>query len=298
MSPAADLSARVKYGGCLLSRHQILVGGSDMIPVPMVILRECRKCGWRGPLTGFVEAKTCHFGRRHICFPCEKKRSTLKSRRMRLDPAYVKRERAEKNRKRRERYANDPAHREEIKEINRQQRVLHGDERRAQARTPEAKQRLNTYRRERYASDEEYRERLKTQRRSPEVQERHNELARQRYKEDPEFRADRIIRAARRRLIQQEDFSLGTTCAYCGTSGKMTHDHMIPVDFYEKGIVDEAVVAVASNIVPACKSCNCMKSNKLPGDPELLARVEDLLGYDPKERFPEECFWSGRANRS
>lgn len=43
-------------------------------------------------------------------------------------------------------------------------------------------------------------------------------------------------------------------CAYCGTDGPMTKDHVIPIS---RGGTDNA-----SNVVPACKSCNSSKGNK------------------------------------
>lgn len=46
-------------------------------------------------------------------------------------------------------------------------------------------------------------------------------------------------------------------CAYCGRQGvELTQDHVIPVS---RGGADSQ-----SNVVPACRSCNCQKSDKTP----------------------------------
>jgi 5-methylcytosine-specific restriction endonuclease McrA len=53
----------------------------------------------------------------------------------------------------------------------------------------------------------------------------------------------------------QHRFSLfGNCCAYCGNSGKISIDHVMPLS---KGGLDEH-----SNIVPACKTCNSSKNAK------------------------------------
>jgi 5-methylcytosine-specific restriction endonuclease McrA len=54
----------------------------------------------------------------------------------------------------------------------------------------------------------------------------------------------------------------GNACAYCGGSGlKLTQDHVVPI---AKGGHH-----TASNIVPACMSCNCRK-NVRPWKPSMM----------------------------
>lgn len=43
-------------------------------------------------------------------------------------------------------------------------------------------------------------------------------------------------------------------CTYCGGTEGLTFDHLIPVS--------RGGPNIASNLVPACKSCNCSKGNK------------------------------------
>lgn len=45
------------------------------------------------------------------------------------------------------------------------------------------------------------------------------------------------------------------SCAYCGTTGEMTADHYIPISS------PTCPGTVASNIVPACWTCNCSKKH-------------------------------------
>ncbi len=47
-------------------------------------------------------------------------------------------------------------------------------------------------------------------------------------------------------------------CAYCGSAGKLTRDHVVPLS---RGGLHQP-----DNIVPACKSCNSGKNNRLPGE--------------------------------
>ncbi|MCW2870884.1 HNH endonuclease [Actinacidiphila oryziradicis] len=47
----------------------------------------------------------------------------------------------------------------------------------------------------------------------------------------------------------------GHRCAYCGTSGPMTMDHIVPISLGGWHAI--------GNVIPACKSCNSSKSNQL-----------------------------------
>lgn len=68
-------------------------------------------------------------------------------------------------------------------------------------------------------------------------------------------------------------------CAYCGEPGLLTQEHVLPIS--RGGLHDR------SNVVPACRSCNCQKFSKLldewyPLQPffseERLMRIADYLG--------------------
>lgn len=48
----------------------------------------------------------------------------------------------------------------------------------------------------------------------------------------------------------------GGRCAYCGRSGRQTQDHVLPLT--------RGGAHSASNVVPACKSCNCRKQKRTP----------------------------------
>ena len=57
----------------------------------------------------------------------------------------------------------------------------------------------------------------------------------------------------KQRLVRLAMF--GNKCAYCGQSGKITADHVVPLN---RGGLDEAL-----NIVPCCKTCNSSKNANL-----------------------------------
>lgn len=56
-------------------------------------------------------------------------------------------------------------------------------------------------------------------------------------------------------------------CAYCGTDGPMTMDHVVPLS--------RGGHHVAGNVVPACRSCNSAKGALTAG--EFLARRAKVL---------------------
>ena len=104
--------------------------------------------------------------------------------------------------------------------------------------------------------------------RRPDVRKRRNEdsrlCKRAKYLYDEEYRTAELVRCHNRRaaatgsltteewLAACEAFDL--RCAYCGSTCKLTMDHVVPVS---NGGVTEA-----DNIVPACQSCNSSKQNK------------------------------------
>ena len=70
-------------------------------------------------------------------------------------------------------------------------------------------------------------------------------------------------------------------CAYCGSSGQMTQDHVLPVS--RGGAHD------AANIVPACRTCNSSKSARTPE--EWMAATR----YDAPESREDEVMDDTRA---
>lgn len=59
----------------------------------------------------------------------------------------------------------------------------------------------------------------------------------------------------------------GHRCAYCGTGGKLTREHCVPIS---RGGVD-----APENVVPACQPCNSRKKNRTADEYRAyLARLE------------------------
>jgi hypothetical protein len=67
-------------------------------------------------------------------------------------------------------------------------------------------------------------------------------------------RASRLVALSPLTLVEKNTIftNFGDCCAYCGTSERLSIDHVLPLS---KGGLDEAC-----NIVPACRSCNCSKN--------------------------------------
>lgn len=98
----------------------------------------------------------------------------------------------------------------------------------------------------------------------PEVRARINEQHRTRYNSDEEYRNARIIQSRDRKANTKGTLTVeqwhdacrafNFKCAYCGQEHKLTMDHVVPVS---KGGSTEA-----TNIIPACQSCNSSKCDK------------------------------------
>lgn len=56
-------------------------------------------------------------------------------------------------------------------------------------------------------------------------------------------------------------------CAYCGSSGTLQVDHLIPFSAWPENLI--WLANTSSNLVSACESCNAEKSNRLFGDNEF-----------------------------
>ncbi len=79
-----------------------------------------------------------------------------------------------------QKYANDPAYRDDLL---------------AKKRTPEVREKENRRRRERYDTDPEYRESISAAKRTPEYRERQNQRQNERYQNDPAYREDKKARS-------------------------------------------------------------------------------------------------------
>ena len=69
-------------------------------------------------------------------------------------------------------------------------------------------------------------------------------------------------------LVKKEKYN--NSCAYCGISGKLEKDHIVPISRGGEDKID--------NIVPACPSCNRKKYNKLLTVTELQALQRSIYG--------------------
>lgn len=101
---------------------------------------------------------------------------------------------------------------------------------------------------------------------TPEQRLEHNKKRRERYAKNPDIRnIPAILRQATDRVgfgkITKLEWKevcekYGNKCYYCGSTGKITLEHLLPVS---RGGTNEL-----SNLRPACPSCNYSKHNKTP----------------------------------
>jgi 5-methylcytosine-specific restriction endonuclease McrA len=105
-----------------------------------------------------------------------------------------------------------------------------------------------------------------------------------RRKDDVAYRAMRRVAKERRRAkingvdsdFTSQDWQrvladFNHCCAYCGSCDNLTQDHFVPL---KKGGSH-----TPSNIVPACKSCNCSKHDDLPQDWMPAETYRKLVSY-------------------
>jgi 5-methylcytosine-specific restriction endonuclease McrA len=88
------------------------------------------------------------------------------------------------------------------------------------------------------------------------------------HKHNPEYRLYHRQKSKRRKALERGSIGLqvkgkqvnarfaqfGHCCAYCGATGDLHIEHVVPISF--------GGTHVLSNIVPACKSCNFNKASK------------------------------------
>ena len=269
-----------------------------MIPVPTVILRECRKCEWRGPLTGFVKNKKSRFGRDYACLPCHRKAARQR---------YIDKQDGKSVRYHRSPFGLPLALRasnirlcpdvkecyvcgetKPIAEFTLTPTMLYGysnECKKCHSQSGSARYFANPEpakdRSKQWAKDNpcETKERLALWKAAN--PERYRELNRQ----------HSMSRTALKKGITQEMFIPGGICEYCGSDGKMTGDHVIPITWKRDFDICGNVIGSVENMATACVSCNTSKNARLPDRPDFLERVADLLGYDPREKFEDKHFW-------
>ena len=238
-----------------------------MIPTPMIILRECRTCGYQGPLTAFEANKhRFRFGRTYRCLPCkraasraryyavledpEKKaalreREKLYVRSLREDPEY-----REKENKRR-RISVNPEHAARMREYARE---LYKDPAKREARNAKAQARFK----ERYAND-------------PELRKAH---LRSNYKRQIARRVKKIDVCVERQrgLCAGKDIYAGCLGDLNGLADEMLlHlDHIYPVS---RGGTDDL-----DNLQAMCAPCNLHKADRTMEEwGEYLEALEGVL---------------------
>ena len=180
-------------------------------------MKACKKCGMQKPLTEFYKSGTSY---RSMCKECYNANRRTKE------------------------------YRESVKDANR----------RASERYREANKEL---------CRERSRNADTTLRRTPDGKERARESSkswcRQQYATSPSYRLKQKNRAhARRCIVESEAISdsqwyntlstFNCCCAYCGATGDLTMDHVIPLS---RGGTNGL-----RNVIPACASCNTSKGAK------------------------------------
>ena len=177
--------------------------------------------------------------------PEQKTRTNELARLRRTNPGYRQKEYDRKNKRRRERYAEDPEYREHVLE-----------QCKASETKPERRVKIRLYKRERYHNNPEHRRRHKA------GIERYNQT-------DRGKNAHRVTSSKRRAKkrnaegfytnddIEVQYRSQSGKCWHCGKQlkGKYEVDHLIPLD---KGGTNWP-----NNIVCACRKCNRSKGAKL-----------------------------------
>jgi 5-methylcytosine-specific restriction endonuclease McrA len=75
-----------------------------------------------------------------------------------------------------------------------------------------------------------------------------------------------------------------TICVYCGESGKLTIDHVIPKSWYKRFKVPKRMLDTPGNRVMACFNCNQAKANKDPKE-WLQEKPERLQHFQRHARY-------------
>lgn len=91
------------------------------------------------------------------------------------------------------------------------------------------------------------------------------------------------VPAVNRREVLRRDKH---TCQYCGSTKKLTIDHVIPRSRGGKHTWD--------NVVTACEACNSRKGNRTPQEAGMTLRMKPKSPAHPAVAFAEE-FWRYKA---
>ena len=233
-----------------------------MITYPMGMLRECRTCGRMKMLEAFSHSKPCKFGRTHRC------------------------------------------------------KICHRNIGRAHRQTPAGKASLNTYNhspkgkaaRKRYQDSPKGKAKKALYRETSPVWQAwlesggpreagrkydaspHGKAARKAFAQSPIGKLTAVkTRHRRRGWPISDDFTVGDTCEYCGATGKMEADHIIPVAL--KHYIPDDAKKDKRMFATACGDCNKSKSGKPPASEKHLSQVVDVLGYDIRQELWAQDLW-------
>jgi 5-methylcytosine-specific restriction endonuclease McrA len=91
------------------------------------------------------------------------------------------------------------------------------------------------------------------------------------------------VPAVNRRELLKRD---GNSCQYCGSTRKLTLDHVLPRSRGGRHTWD--------NIVAACETCNGKKGDRTPEEARMLLRLKPKAPMHPAIAFAEQ-FWNSQA---
>jgi len=93
------------------------------------------------------------------------------------------------------------------------------------------------------------------------------------------------VPAVNRREVLRRDKH---TCQYCGSTKRLTLDHVIPRSRFGKHSWD--------NVVTACERCNSLKGNRTPEEANMKLMTQPKAPEHPVMAFAEQ-FWREHKNR-
>lgn len=226
----------------------------------------CRKCGKEYPATTEYFRPNRHG---NIGSPCRQCEADAKRAWRKANPDKAKQHKSESQKRNR-----DGANRRYQRWL-----MLHPDENKRRYRNNPEPAKVRA-RRRRIEKKVELQVWYKVYNRRPDVMERHRISQRGKYRPNHHLAVIRY-RSRKRNLpdtfsAEEWEFALqyfGHSCAYCGSSERLTVDHFVPLTS------PECPGTVAENMIPACLSCN---SSKRDNDPIswLIARFGDYRAHE------------------